>query len=64
VKGPEALEGIFFENTTNGKLWIWAKPEEDSHILHRYLVAVDVGGRSKKADWSVIRVFDRAPMIC
>lgn len=28
----------------------------------RYLVAVDIGGRSQKADWSVIAVFDRIAM--
>lgn len=63
VKGKEALEEIFFENTTNGSLWVWEKPDTSVKVLHRYLVAVDVGGRSKKADWSVIRVFDRFPMI-
>ena len=63
VTGPEALEDIHFENITDGRLWVWAKPDTSVKVLHRYLVAVDVGGRSKKADWSVIRVFDRFPMI-
>ena len=63
VKGEEALQDIAFDNITNGRLWVWAKPDLTSKVLHRYLVAVDVGGRSKKADWSVIRVFDRFPMI-
>ena len=62
VKGANALEGIFFENITNGRLWVWAKPDTSIKMAHRYLVTVDVGGRSKKADWSVIRVFDRFAM--
>lgn len=62
VKGAESLENIHFVNTTNGRLWVWAKPDTSVKMLHRYLVAVDVGGRSKKADWSVIRVFDRFAM--
>lgn len=63
VKGEDALKDIFFENITNGRLWVWAKPDLSLKVAHRYLVAVDVGGRSKKADWSVIRVLDRLPMI-
>ena len=62
VKGAAALEDIFFENITNGRLWVWAKPDTSVRMSNRYLVAVDVGGRSKKADWSVIRVFDRFAM--
>ena len=36
-------------------------PETDENevVTHRYLTVVDVGGRSSKADWSVIVVFDR-----
>ncbi|MCH5234456.1 MAG: terminase [Muribaculaceae bacterium] len=32
-------------------------------ITDRYLTVVDIGGRSDKADWSVIAVFDRINMI-
>ena len=63
AKGAEALQGIRFIDNPNGQLKVWAMPDLSSKILHRYIVAVDVGGRSKKADWSVIRVFDRAPMM-
>lgn len=62
VKGSDALENIHFDNITNGRLWVWAKPDTSAPMTNRYLVAVDVGGRSKKADWSVIRVFDRFAM--
>ena len=61
-KGAEALEDICFDNITDGRLWVWAMPDTSINITNRYLVAVDVGGRSKKADWSVIRVFDRFAM--
>ena len=62
AKGPDALENICFDNITDGNLWVWAKPDTSIKMSNRYLVAVDVGGRSKKADWSVIRVFDRFAM--
>lgn len=32
-------------------------------MTNRYLVVVDIGGRSNKADWSVIAVYDRAWMM-
>ena len=63
VKGAEALENIHFVDNQSGQLHVWAKPDKNSSVSNRYLVAVDVGGRSKKADWSVIRVFDRFAMI-
>lgn len=46
-------------------LWIWALPEIDEQveIANRYLTIVDIGGRWKKADWSVIVVFDRLFMM-
>lgn len=62
VKGADALEDIHFDNITNGRLWVWAKPDTSIKMINRYLVVVDVGGRTKKADWSVIRVFDRFAM--
>ena len=41
-----------------GCLEIWRHPSQ-GEFVNRYLVVVDVGGRSSKADWSVIAVFDR-----
>jgi hypothetical protein len=63
AKGADSLKNIRFIDNPSGLLKVWAKPDKSVKVLHRYLVAVDVGGRSKKADWSVIRVFDRAPMM-
>lgn len=62
-KGSDALRGIRFIDNPHGELMVWAKPDKSVKISNRYLAVVDVGGRSKKADWSVIRVFDRFPMI-
>lgn len=60
-EGDEALTGLRFKEDKQGQLWIWAKPEVDDEelVTDRYLTVVDVGGRSRKADWSVIVVFDR-----
>lgn len=64
-EGKAALANIRFSEDRQGLFWVWVKPEiyDDERVLNRYLVVVDVGGRSKKADWSVIVVFDRLPML-
>lgn len=64
-EGRGALRNIRFLPDEQANLWIWAKPEIDPEVrvTDRYLVVVDIGGRSNKADWSVIAVFDRLNMI-
>ena len=64
-EGEAALENLRFSDDAQGRLWIWAKPEDDDEVevTDRYLTIVDVGGRSDKADWSVIVVIDRINMI-
>lgn len=59
--GKEAFSNVRFAEDGQGDLWIWAMPEidPDEIVTNRYLVVVDIGGRSHKADWSVIAVFDR-----
>lgn len=59
--GKEAFCNIRFKKDGQGLLWIWALPEidPDEVVTDRYLVVVDIGGRSNKADWSVVTVFDR-----
>lgn len=42
----------------SGELLVWRRPER-STMRNRYVVAVDVGGRSERSDWSVITVMDR-----
>lgn len=59
-KGEEALTNIHFvEDSKNGKCKIWALPDLENELQNRYVVSVDIGGRSEKADKSVIRVIDR-----
>ena len=65
VKGKEAMENIRFSEDHQGLLWVWQEPEIDAQekVTNRYLAVVDIGGRSHKADWSVITVFDRLMMM-
>lgn len=60
-EGEEALVNLRFSEDKQGLLWVWAKPDVDGdeEVTDRYLVVVDIGGRGKKSDWSVIVVFDR-----
>lgn len=60
-EGEDALVNLRFSEDKQGLLWVWAKPDVDGdeEVTDRYLVVVDIGGRGKKADWSVIVVFDR-----
>ena len=64
-EGKDALKELRFREDHQGLLWIWALPEveQDEKVMNRYLVVVDIGGRSRKADWSVIVVFDRLYMM-
>lgn len=59
--GADALKGLKFSQDGQGQLWVWDLPEISVHerVTDRYLTVVDIGGRSAKADWSVIVVFDR-----
>lgn len=60
-EGKKALQNIRFADDKQGFLHIWEMPEVDESemVTDRYLTIVDVGGRSNKADWSVILVLDR-----
>lgn len=68
TSGPECLESLKFKSDTalamkgSGFLTVWKYPETDMEVSDRYLVIVDIGGRSNKADYSVITVFDRFMM--
>ena len=59
-RGKEALTNIRFEtNDATGKVKIWKFPDKENEYTHRYIVIMDIGGRSAKADKTVIRVIDR-----
>ena len=61
--GKSALEGLGFKEEGGGRLQIWSFPDADMSVKDRYLVVVDIGGRSSKADYSVIVVYDRYWML-
>lgn len=70
VAGDDVIDGnslrnVRFVQYNLGLLKIWKMPDTltDWRITDRYVVVVDIGGRSAKADWSVIAVFDRAGII-
>lgn len=60
-EGKKALQNLRFSEDKQGLFHIWELPEIDDKeiVTDRYLTVVDVGGRSSKADFSVITVFDR-----
>ena len=62
--GAGSLREVRFTPGEQGTMRVWKHPEvsREEEVTDRYLVVVDIGGRSMKADWSVIAVFDREPM--
>ena len=60
-EGKNALDNLRFREDSQGLLHIWESPEIDEKeiVTDRYLTVVDIGGRSNKADFSVILVLDR-----
>lgn len=56
--GKEAIgASLRFVEHNGGLLRLWAKPEQG--YKNRYIVSVDIGGRSDGADYSVISIIDR-----
>lgn len=64
VKGELACENLRFEELSAGEFTVWDYPDTKKNINHRYVVIVDIGGRTRKADYSVITVIDRMPLLC
>ena len=62
VKGKGAFNNIRFEPNPKGPMKIWAMPDTVKYG-NRYVIPMDIGGRWKGADWSVIRVLDREPLL-
>jgi len=58
-RGKDALEDIVLNENDRGNFQIWEMPDKSVNIADRYVVSMDIGGRTKDADYSVIRVFDR-----
>lgn len=69
-KDENALNNIYLDMDgykEQGGLSVWIAPEQRKEhepiITNQYLVVCDIGGKSHKADWSVISVFDRSSLI-
>ncbi len=56
--GEASMESLRFVESPRGCMKIWSQPERRKSE-RRYVVGVDVGGRSMTSDWSVIVVIDR-----
>ncbi len=67
TEGDAALTGVRLSPDAQGRFWVWGLPEVpqagEERVTDRYLAVVDIGGRGAKADWSVVLVIDRAPML-
>lgn len=61
--GKKALENIRLEENERGNLWIWEMPDPNNQYDHRYVVPMDIGGASDGADFTIIRVIDKLPML-
>ena len=59
LKGAASLARIKFTPDTLGNLKVWARPNNFVAMRNRYIITVDIGGRSDSSDYSVIAVFDR-----
>lgn len=57
--GEDALRKLRFVSDKMGCLKIWDMPDTSFRATNRYIVATDVGGRSERADYSVVLVLDR-----
>ena len=56
----ESLRDIkLVDDAETGEIRVWRRPDVRNAPRNRYVVAVDVGGLSDKADYSVITVIDR-----
>lgn len=63
LDGREALDGLHFVPSVDGKLKVWTLPSEEP-VSNRYAVIVDIGvGLSEGADNSIICVIDRYYML-
>lgn len=63
AKGENACNNLRFEELSAGDSFVWDYPDTNKKMNHRYVVIVDIGGRTKKADYSIITVIDRLPLI-
>ena len=61
ITGPDSVNSMQFSDSPGGRLKVWIPPDPNAvNLESRYIVTVDIGGRSAQSDYSVIAVFDRA----
>lgn len=63
LKGTKAANSPKFYPDDKGLLKVWAMPAAALVYKNRYIVSVDIGGRSDSSDYSVITVIDRLGMM-
>ena len=63
LTGKDALRNVRWVDEPLGKLKIWKMPQHTKVMRNQYIAVVDVGGRSQRADYSVIAVFDRSGLL-
>lgn len=61
--GTDAFKDIQFIKSSTGNLWVWGMPTNTERIKNRYAAFADIGGRTAKADYSVLRIIDRIWML-
>ena len=61
--GKKSLEHLRLETNVRGNLFMWSIPEGKNEYEYRYVVSMDIGGTTDRADYSIIRAFDRLPML-
>jgi hypothetical protein len=58
TKGKLAFDRIEFEGHPHGNLSIWEMPDTSINVSNRYAVSMDIGGKWRKADNTIIKVLD------
>lgn len=58
-KGKKAFENLRLVENPQGPLKLWARPDTENKVAHRYVTPMDIGGKGFKSDNSVISVIDR-----
>ncbi len=63
--GAKSLKDLQFIEGGARDFTVWEKPDISLYkpMRDRYVVAVDIGSRSPRSDWSVVSVIDRFPMM-
>jgi len=59
VDGPGSLKKVEFQSQPGGLLQVWEFPDHTRKVKNRYCAFADIGGRTAKADYSVVKVLDR-----